>query len=247
MAEDRVLPPQSMDVMRRFIETEDIKLLKKPIVFARKDSEFSSYLCCQAVPAWISTGGVTCCICPIGMLCPSVFVKHFDMQIDDHNVQLFEATNDFCCHIAKTRKMIPLDKIQDIQVGQDCAQTCFGVKVLSILTGGAGTEYAGFLDSPDEVRACISLAARLVQQKGAPSTQNSMGTGSLATRLSALDKLVQRGAITADEVARCRVAFLSEERDLTVLLTEAADLRDNRTLTGEEYGELKRRLLARLS
>ena len=250
-ADERVHPPQSMDVMRRFMQTEDLTLLKKPIVFARKDAEFANYICCQNSPAWIFSGGITCCITPYGMLCPSQFVKDFDLQLDDHSVQLFEAGNDCFCHIAKQRKLIPLDKIQDIQVGQDCAQTCFEVKVISILTGGAGTEYAAFLDSPDEVRTCISLAARIVQQKGsgAPATQNSMaaGGGSLASRLSNIEKLVQRAALTPDEVAQLRVPFLSAERDLTPLLMEAADLRDAHTLTQSEFDSLKARLLARLT
>jgi hypothetical protein len=236
-----------MDILRRFIETEDIKLLEKPIVFARRDAEYANYLCCLALPGWL--GGISVCIVPYAMACQSKFVKDFDLQLDDHSVQLFEANNDCFCHIAKTRKLIPLDKIQDIQVGQDCVQTCCGVKGITILTGGSGGEFAGFLDSPDEVRTGISLAAKLVQTKSVPKAPNSMsqsGTGVLASRITTLEKLAQRGALSREELADLRVPFLSTERDLTPLLMEAADLRDAKALSQAEFDALKAKLIARL-
>ena len=171
-------------------------------------------------------------ITPYQLICPSVVATHFDIQLDDHAIQLSEARNDCFCHIAKNRKLIPLDKIQDIQVGQDCCQSCFGVKVVSILTGGSGTEDAAFLDSPDEVRAGISLAARLVQTRAA-AAPNSMG-GTLRSRIAALDALVARGALTRDELAAARVPLLAEERDPASLLTEAAGLRDAGALSPSE-------------
>ena len=238
-----------MDILKRFIETEDITLLKKPIVFARRDAETANYACCVVSPCWVLTAGFAVCICPYAMLCPSKFVKDLDLQLDDHEVQLFEAGNDFLCHIAKNRKTIPLDKIQDIQVGQDCAQTCFGVKLISIMTGGPGDVQAVFLDSPDEVRAAISLAAKIVQRNGAPKAPNSMsqgGSGALTSRIATLEKLVLRGALTRDELASLRVAFLSEDRDLASLLMEAADLQDAKSLTPAEFGALKAKVIARL-
>ena len=232
-----------MDILKRFIESEDLKLLETPIVFKRRDMEFANYLCCLTCPAWFSV--IPVFITPYQLACTSVVAKHFDLQLDNHAVQLFEARNDCFCHIAKTRKLIPLDKIQDIQVGQDCIQTCYGVKALSILTGGAGMETAAFLDVPDEVRTGISLAARLVQTKAATAA-NSMGQGALRGRIAALDGLVGRGALTRDELAAIRVPLLAEERDLSPVLVEAADLRDAGALSPAEFDALKARLLARL-
>jgi membrane protein YdbS with pleckstrin-like domain len=37
-----------------------------------------------------------------------------------------------------SHKTIPLDRIQDVNVRQDCIQACFGIKSLEIQTAGAG-------------------------------------------------------------------------------------------------------------
>jgi hypothetical protein len=57
------------------------------------------------------------------------------------------------------------------------------------------------------------LAAKLMQRKGAPKSLkpiNQGGTRVLAARIETLEKLVQRGALTRDELASLRVPFLSE-------------------------------------
>ena len=88
-----------------------------------------------------------------------------------------------------------------------------------------------------------------MQDKGAPATQNSMNQsseGALASRLATLNRLVQREALTKGEHEALRVPFLSEDRDLTPLLMEAADLRDAGSLSPAEFDALKGKLVARL-
>lgn len=40
--------------------------------------------------------------------------------------------NDFCCHIAKSQKSVPLQKVQDVELVENCCLTCFGLKQVSL-------------------------------------------------------------------------------------------------------------------
>ena len=207
MPDDRIYPPESMMVLRNFIRTKNLQLLEKPLVLAKKESPLANYMCCMISPFWIylPVGLIKSLIQPVGMICQSQLARHFNMELDAHTVHLYDARNDFCCHIAKTRKIIPLSKIQAVQESQDCVQTCFGLKVVSILTGvkenqacsfidthcygvkilsevpvGDGIERAVFLDCPDDVFAAISIAAQLRQAsvalaRASPNHVNTMG------------------------------------------------------------------------
>ena len=242
------MPPESMKVLKRFLETEDLKLLSRPLSFSKRESEYANWLFCQSLVLSVPNAGIPCLICPIGMCCTSKLVPHVDMQLDDHAVRVNEASNDFCCHIKTEKKTVPLDKVQDVQVEQGCAESCCGVKILSILTGGEGNQTAAFLDAPDEVRSAIMLAVRLAKSTP-PAAVNSMsdtGSGTMALRLKNVHQLKERGVLTEGEANSIRVQVLAADKDPTKALLEAADLRDSKAISGEEFQGLKSVLLARL-
>jgi hypothetical protein len=50
------------------------------------------------------------------------------LQVDHNTIQSTSAVNDFCCHIAKSQKSVPLQKVQDVELVENCCLTCFGLK-----------------------------------------------------------------------------------------------------------------------
>lgn len=88
-------PPQA-EAMQRFIETEDLSRLEKPLVFERADSRFKKMMCCQAA---IVTG-LTFCLnvpyAPIGACCPYTYTDEFKLGLDRDSVTFQAAANDCC-------------------------------------------------------------------------------------------------------------------------------------------------------
>lgn len=69
-------PPSAV---REFLETEDLALLEKPLVFER-DEAFNSYLCCLGVCSCVGSLGVSL-LCPIQTCCPSQLFDHFSLKV----------------------------------------------------------------------------------------------------------------------------------------------------------------------
>lgn len=49
-------------------------------------------------------------------------------QLDKDAVQLNSASNDCCCHIATSKKTVPLEKVQDVELNKDWIHIIFGLQ-----------------------------------------------------------------------------------------------------------------------
>jgi hypothetical protein len=70
----------------------------------------------------------TAIFCPIGTFAPFTLFNNFGLKLDKDSVKINTAVNDFCCHVANTQKTVPLDKIQDVELQENCCLTLFGLK-----------------------------------------------------------------------------------------------------------------------
>lgn len=172
-------------------------------------------------------------------------------QLNYDSVQFEAAANDCCFHIAKTQKMLPLEKIQDVQLTTGCCETCFGLQTVRVETAaGAGMPevFAPFLKDPQRAREALQVAVRAY--RSAPGVQPGMsrsggGGGGLQGRLQRLDRLVDSGALSKQEAADMRVGVLAAEQDPTPLLLEAVQLRDSHLITPAEFERLIAKLASR--
>lgn len=123
---------------------------------------------------------------------------------------------------------------------------------------------AAFLAEPEQVREAVRLAVQLYRQRafGSPGQMPGMarcppagGVGTSApsplvdtmlARLTALEALVARGALSAAEADELKVSVLSLPTNPCGRLAEAAELRDRGTLTGAEFAAIKANLVAAL-
>lgn len=241
--------------LKEFLETQDLSVLEKPIKFERNQG-FTSYQCCLGGCMCLSSWGITAFFCPIATFCPGTLYKHFGLELHKDSVKLDTATNDCCCHVAVSQKTVPMEKIQDVELQENWMQTMFGLKQLNVQTagqGGIGAEImAAFLDNPEESRDAIQLGVRLYRarmdaQRMAPPQQATVQrqdpSSTLSSRLDALEKLVERGVLTADEAGSVKVKVLAAEHNCLTRLKEAADLYDQRRLSQEDFALLKGLLL----
>ncbi|GLD94449.1 hypothetical protein PINS_up003060 [Pythium insidiosum] len=72
------------------------------------------------------------CLWPLFSLCARKHIESQRCHVTDRRV-VFESG-----WLDHSNKNIPLDRIQDVNVRQDCVQQCFGVKTLEIQTAGMG-------------------------------------------------------------------------------------------------------------
>ena len=82
--------------MQRFIETEELSLLDKPLVFERNDSQFKKLLCCQAAVVSVITCGLTAPCMPVATCCPTSYADQFQLRLD-RDALTFQAANNDCC------------------------------------------------------------------------------------------------------------------------------------------------------
>lgn len=258
--------PLTSGSLQRFIETEDFTLLEKPIVFETTEN-YKSFLCCCGAVAGVLSFGIAALFTPISVFCPVTTYKHFGLRLDRDSVQVSTAVNDCCCHVASTQKTVPLEKIQDVELQENCVHTCFGLKQVNVQTAGSGSLVpeiaAAFLASPAEARQAIQIAVKLHKQAmSAPAQMSSMqrmaaagpGTSTpsiisdnLMRRLNRMEQLVNRGVLTQDEFSRLKVSVLAAEQDHTHRLVEAADLTDKGLLTQQELQSLKSALITQIT
>jgi hypothetical protein len=137
------------------------------------------------------------------------------------------------------------------------------IEQVSVQTAGnsnpdAGAELSAvFLAAPLGAREALQLAVRLNRQHqgsaAAPLQQAGMargggsGGGELAARLSALDVLVQRGALTAPEARAAKVGVLASAADPLPSLLEASQLAERGVISADEFQTLKAALLAQIA
>lgn len=177
--------------MQRFLDTEDISCLEKPLLFENNESHFKKLQCCQAALLTAGTFCLSVPFVPMASCCPYSYADQFSLRLERDSVTFQSANNDCCCHVAKTLKTLPMDKIQDVELQSNCLLTCFGLKAVNIQTagqGGTSTAWTGsgpmgpevsaaFLRSPEKVREAIRLAVKLYRQQG---TQAGTSTGGYA-------------------------------------------------------------------
>jgi hypothetical protein len=82
--------------MQRFIETEDITCLEKPLLFERNDRQFKKLQCCQAAAVTLMTCGMTLPFMPVASLCPTTYADQFSLKLDK-DALTFQAANNDCC------------------------------------------------------------------------------------------------------------------------------------------------------
>eukprot|EP00775_Hariotina_reticulata_P012248 gene12248-12385_t len=248
-----MLGPSPAESLQRFLEAEDLSLLEKPLVFDKAES-FKSMQCCTGVAAALATAGLSAIFCPIGTFAPYTLFNNFGLKLDKDSVKVNTAINDCCFHVANTQKTVPLDKIQDVELQENCCLTCFGLKQVNVQTAGTGGPVpeiaAVFLASPERAREAIQLAVKLHKQQagGAPVPHGGgAGISSLMQRLQCLDQLVSRNVLSKEEAEVIKVPVLAAEADPTRRLVEAADLLDRSLLAPQEFAALKARLISQIS
>lgn len=257
--------PTPAEAMQRFLDTEGP--LEKPLLFERNDSKFKQLLCCQAATMSLLTGCITAFFVPVASFCPFTYADQYSLRLDKDALTFQGAQNDCCCHIAKTLKTVPLEKVQDVELQSNCLLSCFGLKAVNVQTAGQGSIApeisATFLKSPEKVREAIRLAVKLHNQQGggqagmlrapvaawgevsaAPGATKGCG---MAQRLQDLEGLVSRGVLSRTEADGLKVCVLAARDGLWLArLAEAADLRDRTSLNSFEFEQLKASLVAQL-
>lgn len=155
----------NQEQLERFLQQEDLSVLAdKPIVFAKTRKFNQLQLCCGWTNCLASMGMTLLCN-PIATCAPSVMFPEYQLTLDAHSVKYSNAYNDCCCHVATSQKVVPLEKIQDVELQEAWYQTCFGLKQVNVQTagqGGMGAEVeAAFLTAPEAARDAIQRAAKL--------------------------------------------------------------------------------------
>ncbi|PNW88343.1 hypothetical protein CHLRE_01g025350v5 [Chlamydomonas reinhardtii] len=184
---------------------------------------------------------------------------YHSLTLERDTLKVKWAVNDCCFHIAHNTKAVPLEKIQDVQLSEDCCLTMFSLKQVNVETAaGAGREVeAAFCAEPEKVRDAIQLAARL--HKAAMSAPGAvagmtragglgggLGGGNIAARVSTMDTLVRRGALSPEEAARIRVSVLASETDPMPRLVDAANAMDQAIITPNEFAQIKTKIIAQI-
>ncbi|KAG2444618.1 hypothetical protein HXX76_001362 [Chlamydomonas incerta] len=136
----------------------------------------------------------------------------------------------------------------------------FSLKQVNVETAaGAGREVeAAFCAEPEKVRDAIQLAARLHKAAmSAPGAVAGMtragalggglgGGSSIAARVSAMEGLARRGALSPEEVTRIRVPVLAAESDPLPRLVDAANAMDQAIITPNEFALIKAKIIAQI-
>lgn len=65
-----------------------------------------------------------------------------------------------------------------------------------------------------------------------------LGGGNIAARVSTMDTLVRRGALSPEEAARIRVSVLASETDPMPRLVDAANAMDQAIITPNEFAQV---------
>ena len=126
--------PDGEERLAQFVAMGDLSGLP-PIEAEKAVSEFNNYqlsaaCCCNAI------------FLPCGylLLAPGAFCLRDDitkksyLSLDAEKVEILQPKVDFCCHIAKQKRTVPLDIVTDVEVRQGWLERRVGVKSVRVRT-----------------------------------------------------------------------------------------------------------------
>jgi membrane protein YdbS with pleckstrin-like domain len=152
-------------------------------------------------------------VCIPFFCCPYQWMKTQRVTLDQRYIR-FQADS----YLVKVDKMVPLDRIQDVDLNENCMQRCCGIAQLDIQTAGGGKrpEITIFAPKqPKELRDRI-MQARDVASHGAPAA-------TVAVPAHETDKLLAHGS---SRIAEDQALLDKEFKDMSSSL-----LRMERLLT----------------
>ncbi|KAG1656640.1 hypothetical protein FOA52_008864 [Chlamydomonas sp. UWO 241] len=214
--------------------------LPRPLAFAKTpsyDTAFTWSSWCMVV----STCGMSG-FCPISLFCPSKVTSQMALRLKDDSIVLEGAVNDCCFHVAKSKKTVPLGKVQDVQLQEGCLETIFGLKRLMVETAGMNGPngepeiVATFVANPDLAAEALRHAVKL-WRKGARSAPGQAPGMSREGGMKVL---------TSAEATSSRAAVLAAADDVTLKLAEAFQLASQNLLSPQDLDAVKDMLLAQL-
>lgn len=82
---------------------------------------------------WCCMSLVSYCICLPCCCVAQKFMSTQEVNLDERRLQY-----KFDCWLFKTDKWVPYDRIQDVNISQNCVERCIGVSSVSIQTAGGG-------------------------------------------------------------------------------------------------------------
>jgi len=88
--------PVPEQAMQRFLETEDISCLEKPLLFERNDRQFKQLQCCQAAMLTVGSCCLSVPIVPMASCCPFTYAHEYSLKLDKDSLT-FQAANNDCC------------------------------------------------------------------------------------------------------------------------------------------------------
>lgn len=88
--------PLPAEAMQRFIETEDMTCLEKPLLFEKNLQGFKKFQCCQAAALVLTTLGMTVPVVPIATCCPYTYADKYSLKLDKDAITFEYAMNDCC-------------------------------------------------------------------------------------------------------------------------------------------------------
>lgn len=89
-------PPVPEQAMQRFLETEDISCLEKPLLFERNNGQFKQLQCCQAAILTLGSCGLSVPFVPMASCCPFTYADEYSLRLDKDSLT-FQAANNDCC------------------------------------------------------------------------------------------------------------------------------------------------------
>jgi len=125
--------------LHALLQSEQLAL-QRPLNF-RRNPEYTPAFCWFSWCMALVTFGATC-FCPVSLYCPERVTRHNNLRLENDVIVADRAVNDCCCHVAESTKMLPLEKVQDVQLKENCCLTLAGLKSLRVETAGSSNPEA---------------------------------------------------------------------------------------------------------
>jgi hypothetical protein len=88
--------PTQAEAMQRFIDTEDLTCLEKPLVFETNRQQFKKLLCLQGALVSVLGFGMSVPFVPVASCCPYTYADEFSLRLDKDAITFQAAANDCC-------------------------------------------------------------------------------------------------------------------------------------------------------
>lgn len=88
--------PHPAEAMQRFLETEDLSRLEKPLVCETNQKQWKKMMCCQSAILNVATWGFLVPFCPIKACAPFTYANEFSLKLDKDSIMYTGADNDCC-------------------------------------------------------------------------------------------------------------------------------------------------------